>query len=367
MGKKIGIFTFYANNYGANWQAYALQKYIKLNHTEDVEVINFKTEQHAKNNKSVFTLKSNNPIKQLIINILTLFRYFSIKKKQRRFDNFRNTNISFSNERYTLVDDVMTSIKYKDIYITGSDQVFNIDNPYYKVYYLGFPKNKSKKVAYAASFGTSTFDDVYTDKIKDLIQDFDYLSCREEKGTEYLTRISKKKAVHVLDPVFLLDKKEWLEIAHLPKEDKYIFVYDLNGGYDLLNLAYRIKEQTGYKIVCCTSMASKMYLKADKVLFSLGPAEVIGYINKAMYVVTDSFHGTAMALINDTKVVSYIALPKKAERLTSLMSKLGIEQQIVYKENIDTFNIKDIEFKEYKQILGKELNISKEYIKEAVN
>lgn len=366
MGKKIGIFTFYANNYGANWQAYALQKYIKFNHSEDVEVIYFQTEQHAKNNKVVFTIKSNNPIKQFIINLLTLYRYLSIKKKQKRFEIFRNTNIPFSNERYTTVDEVLTSIKHKDIYITGSDQVFNIENPYYKVYYLGFKKNDSKKVAYAASFGTSTFDDAYTNRIKDFINDFDHLSCREAKGAEYLSKISNNKVAHVVDPVFLLDKKDWLEIAHIPKDDKYIFVYDLNGGYELLDLAYRVKEQTGYKIVCCTNKASKIYKKADKVLFSLGPAEVIGYISNAEYVVTDSFHGTAMALIHDIKTLSYIALPKKSERLTSLMFKLGIEQQVVHREDLNTFNIEDIDFKEYRHRLEKEITISREYLKKAL-
>ena len=94
--------------------------------------------------------------------------------------------------------------------------------------------------------------------------------------------------------------------------------------------------------------------------FDIGPAEMLGYINNAEYVVTDSFHGPSISLIFQKRVITYIALQHSASRITSIMSSLGISNQII--TDITAFNIENICFNNYKDKLVQFVNSSKEYL-----
>lgn len=49
------------------------------------------------------------------------------------------------------------------------------------------------------------------DVYKSLVDNIEYLSIRELQGAKLLFEISNRKAEVVLDPTFLLNKKEWME------------------------------------------------------------------------------------------------------------------------------------------------------------
>lgn len=345
--KKIGMITFHGNNYGAVFQAFALQKYIRDHITSDVEIINLRTKFHEDFNNKVFEKPSGNPIKWLAVFVLTVLRYPAIKRKQRRFETFRQQNLMLGQEVFRDGNSLINNVPKKDIYLTGSDQVFNPNSELYRVYYMGFDKGDGKKVAYAPSFGISKFDHVITEKVKGLLDDYDWLSCREEQGATFMSSLLGREVPVVLDPTFLLKKTQWDEVAiHDPKQKGCIFVYDLNGGHRLLSIAYMLKEITGKKIVCCTSKVRNFYRDADVVDFSIGPGEMLGYFEDADYVVTDSFHGTALSLVMGTKVLSYVALPSMASRLTTIMGALGLEEQLLTENDLNK-DLLSISFKPY--------------------
>ena len=65
--KRIGLLTFHTpDNYGAVYQAYALQKYIKDDLKKNVEIVDFCTPKHLKA-YCIFKKQSNNPIKNFQI------------------------------------------------------------------------------------------------------------------------------------------------------------------------------------------------------------------------------------------------------------------------------------------------------------
>lgn len=345
------MITFHGNNYGAVFQAYALQRFIRDNISANVEIINLLTKFHVDFNNKVFEKPSGNPIKWFVVFMLTLLRYPAIKRKQRRFETFRQHNLKYGDEVFRDKENLLRNIPQEDYYLTGSDQVFNPNSDLYKVYYMGFDKGEGKKVAYAPSFGISKFDSRIAGKVKGLLDDYDSLSCREEQGATFMSSLLGRDVPVVLDPTFLLTKSEWDEVAiHDAKKKGCIFVYDLNGGHPLLSIAYKLKEKTGKIIVCCTSKVRNFYRDADFVDFSIGPGEMLGYIEDADYVVTDSFHGTALSLVMGTKVISYIALPSMASRLTTIMGALGLEDQLMTEKDLNK-DFLSIEFKPYDEKL----------------
>jgi len=331
--KNIGIVTFLYTNYGALLQAYALQRYLK---NENFNVVNiyFKTIEHE-NDSRVFnfygTFKSK--ISQLFF---TLIRYRGLKKRKLRTDLFKNKYFNLS-PIYRTIEDFISRPPLFDIYISGSDQVFNPYGDYRDVFYLNFDKGRSKKIAYSASFGINEFTDDVTRMVLPLVQDFDAISCREKDGADYLRDVLGREVFWVADPTFLLKVEEWDEICVLPKlKGKYIFVYALADEKSLIEIAKRIKKKTGFKIICVRGN-TRDFISADKCIYGCGPAEFIGLIRKAEYVVTDSYHGTIFSIIFNKAFYTFISRPKVASRIYSLFNLLECSDRVVTKEKIDCF------------------------------
>ena len=341
---KIGIFTFFQTNYGAVLQAYALQKYLQEQPNTEVEIVDFTTPNHLLAHKVFKKQNTKNPVKLFAYYIFTLIHYRQLKRRIKRTWEFKKKYFHFT-RRYISIEDVLNNYPKEDIYITGSDQVFHPEASYVPVYYLNFDKNGGKKVAYAPSFGISTFDDGITRKIGDYVKDFDCLSCRESAGAEYLSSISGKVVPVVVDPVLLHDTEEWNKVAVVPKYKKnYIFIYDLNGGENLIKIAKNIQKHTKLPIICLTNKRTKIY-PVNKQLYDAGPAEFIGWIKDASYIVTDSFHGTLFSLIYGKQFFTFIALEKTSSRIKNILGKAGYEERIILKENISKFD-----FDSYKPI-----------------
>ena len=335
--KKIGIFTFFQTNYGAVLQAYALQHYLQQQPDTLVEIVDFTTPNHLIDHKVFQKQSTRNPLAILSYWFFTCLRYRQVKRRINRTWEFKKNYFNFT-RRYSTVDDLLTNHPIEDLYITGSDQVFNPNARYVPVYYLNFDKGNGKKVAYAPSFGISSFNDEITKKITDYIKDFDFLSCREQAGADYLASITGKEVPVVVDPVLLHDSSEWEKIAVSPKYGKdYIFIYDLNGGGNLIRIAKNIQKHTGLPIVCLTGNRKKFY-SVNKQLYDSGPAEFVGWIKDASYVVTDSFHGTVFSLIFSKQFFTFIALEKTSSRIKNILAKVSLNDRIVTGESLDRFD-----------------------------
>ena len=355
--KKIGIITFHAaDNYGAVLQAYALQTYISTQGHE-AEIIDFAPDSVKKANTPLF-VHEKSFVKKLIKQILIIPNYFKLKKRNRKFNEFRNAWLKRS-QHFGSSEEIRNSTHNYDLCITGSDQVFNPLIKNSDIYYLDFC-NGIKKMAYAPSFGIKDFSNV-GDNTKKLIKDFDYLSCREADGAEFLSTVIGETVPVVSDPVFLLSPEEWSKITQKPQKEKYIFVYDLNGGNSLIEIANKIKAETNLPIICVTTKkyANTRY-NVDELHCNFGPEEFVSYIQHAEYVVTDSFHGLAFSVLFNRKVVSFIALKHAASRIQSLLERLGIADRLFY--NTKDFNFKDIEFRDYKEKLSALIDTSKQYL-----
>ncbi len=350
--KKIGILTFQrTSNYGAQFQNFALQKYLQKNGWE-VETIDYLNENldAVERPQSFFHQKS---IKEMI----KFFKCHKYRqKKWEGFENFRNEYIKFS-EKYD--KDNISSIENKyDCIIVGSDQVWNTDitgNDYN--YFLSFIKDKEKKLSYAASFGYSEIPVNIKNKVLNYLKDFKVLNLREKTGLNIVKDLPCKNKNVVLDPTFLLDEDQYINFFDLKKDDseKYIFVYMYDENKTNIDFIKKLAEENDCKI----KFVRDGFKDLDGLdsLRDISPREFLQLLYNAKYVVTGSFHGTCLSIIFQKQF--YYNLNKTYNRNSRIVDLL----ELLHLSNRNDFSSnEEIDYKNVYLTLKKEIVHSKNII-----
>lgn len=295
--KKIGILTeYYKNyNYGGILQAYALCKVI--------QALGYECEQiQYKKEKDIETFeKSLKGFLRFILNKLKLFiMHFVYGKRTQFFDYFMQEKIKHSKDVYDDNTITQTIDKY-DIFVVGSDQVWN-PNLFNKSYFLEFVPENKIKLSYAASLSVFELSEDQKNFLKNCLKGYKAISVREKNAVELLTNLTDKKVQWVLDPTLLLSKEEWniLSSGRTPI-DKYVFTYFLGSGRVERKLAEEYAKIKGLKIV---SMPLVFGWKSgfdnnfgDIRLFDVSPEDFISLIKNAETIFTDSFHAVVFSHI----------------------------------------------------------------------
>ena len=363
---KIGILTFHrAINYGAVLQAFSLSRYLSQK-GNDVSVVDY---YPIEDEKDFDIFRSWFSPKGFIYNLLVLPYSLRLKNRKKKFKEFVEHKLRITSRAYSPSELTQFDGDF-DTFVSGSDQVFNpVSDNSIEAYYLSFAK-KANKVAYAPSFGISTFDDELQKRLSGYLREFKGLSCRETKGAQFVERCKKKKCPVVVDPVFLTSKEEWLtEVSDIKRiiEGDYIFIYDLNGRESLLHMAAKLKEIHDISVVCLTTKKYGIHYDVDKLFINVGPLEFVKYIADAKYVLTDSFHGLSFSVILRKQFLSLIALDKSSERITNILDIIGERNRIVTKANIDNFNYGIIDNDlDYDMPLQEMIENSYDYIKDTI-
>lgn len=349
---KIGIVTFVkCDNYGAELQAYALQW--KLNQLGyDAELIDLqKIEKDLASNASsilpaiknrfkVYGWKAPFEIGKLVVDVLQ--RKLAAKKnesnaeeKHKLFLDFFDKFIRHSNRYYTIEEIRQATDLPYDVYIAGSDQIWNyMHNDNLDVYFLEFAKKfGARRISYAASISAASIPVKYQDEYRKLLKNIQYLSVRELHGAKLIKELAGRDVEVVLDPTLLITSEEWLNnVAKNPLSgDKYVLVYTLSGSKYIQELCENIAGRLGCKVVNMKINFRKDNSGKITDLFDLGPQEWVGLISGASYVVTDSFHGTAFS-INFNKPFTTLVNPvsNMNSRVLSILKIMGLEDRIIY-------------------------------------
>lgn len=98
----------------------------------------------------------------------------------------------------------------------------------------------------------------------------------------------------VLDPTLLLNKAEWERMAKLPEEDVYIFLYEAFPNQEVIDFAKKLSKKNGLKII--HKQVHDYELKNERKYWFMSPEEWMGYILKAKFIVTTSYHGTLFSI-----------------------------------------------------------------------
>lgn len=224
-------------------------------------------------------------------------------------------------------------------YIVGSDQIWNPDITLglRTVYFGAFEnKNKKKVIAYAASLGGVSLSSEYDEEFSELLEYVDHISVRESAAIPYIRQFSKKNIVAVLDPVFLLKKETWQRIEKSPGKERYIFVYTTERNNELVDYVQELAKREKLSIL---QIKGGMDLEGKNVVidYTAGPAEFLGYIHKADYIVTNSFHGVAFSIIFQKKFTVF-QHTTVGTRISNILTICGLENRLYQKGREDELN-----------------------------
>lgn len=333
MSKKIGIITIQGDNYGATLQAVALNSFLN-SMGFDAENLDYNDVNRVKNSLS---------FKQKIINDLwtkVAVRLIIGNKKKEKFEAFRQANLKFSKGQWRSKEALAADYPEYDIYISGSDQIWNPDvmRDDYN-YLLSFAPDSAKKIAYASSFGKSKLPDNKKDTYKKYLSRFDNIAVREKSGKDIVNDLLGYEPEQVVDPTLLLNADEWSKVTdYKPADEKYILCYYMPGDNTVCGAIKKISEdiskKTGYKII---NLGLKEYYKFKSGMdcrVDAGPADFVNLFLGAEYVVTNSFHGTAFSTNFNKKV--YVPINKELDatkarhiRMVDYLKSIGMDNSIL--------------------------------------
>ena len=186
---KLSLITMQGvYNYGSALQTYASQKIL----TElgcEVEIIDYYPNR-MRNYGSLKQLYTDakpfhkNRWKCMVIGIC---KYPSMIKLKKVFEPFAEKY--FNKTRvYNSNIELCSNPPVADVYCTGSDQVWNdyLEGTFDKSYFLNFVPNQTHKIAFSASFGRDDLRHEELAPVRNLLEQYNAISVREESGKKIL-------------------------------------------------------------------------------------------------------------------------------------------------------------------------------------
>ena len=341
--KKVGFITIHNSpNYGACLQSYALYRYIQQQ-GNDVEIIDlhrpFAYEDYIPSKKYV----CSRPVKRSLLSKLkgNVKSLIGIKTKNpslysplaiKKFDEF-NSIIKLS-KPYRGIDELYANPPLYDLYISGSDQLWNPTQAYcLEPYFLTFvPNGQGKKISYATSVGITDLRDNEKKDFAKWLNLYDDISVREYQAQSLLQGLlADKKVNQVADPTFLLDPKDWKDMAVRPKQSKYILMFTLQHRPEILEYCLQLSKQSGLPLIELGQVQPDVLDGSYTAVKDAGPKEFLGYIENAELVITDSFHCTVFSLImGANNFYTYIApTNQRGSRIIDLLETYNLKKHLL--------------------------------------
>lgn len=345
--KKIGIITYWItrSNYGTVLQNYALQTFLRSLCFETFLIRTDILLGCSRRDYYKSLLQKNGFFSLICYFKSRLFckitrRILSENKndEKRKFPDFMDKNLN-PTKIFRSLSELESDCPMADIYIAGSDQVWNTYGENYgavseqiKAYLLSFAPDSARKISCAASFGKNSLAVEFENLFKQELSEFDFISCREKSGVEICKRLGFENAVLQQDPTMLLSSDEYKKIASkslVPKKP-YILLYLLGNDTDFSTR--RLKQFAKLKNLEVVYVPAN---EAQKINFHKKTfptvEEWLGLYENASAVVTNSFHGTVFSLIFNKPFLSVHQTGKFEDqnvRIDSLLEDFGLKNRI---------------------------------------
>lgn len=308
---KVALLTiWHVENYGAELQTYATVKKLKELGCA-VEVIDFRLFNE------VNTQSWRKKISIFIQSLLPV---------NRKFNSFWEKYIP-STKCYQSLEDLMAFPPEADLYLVGSDQVWNTDITLDKasVYFLPFGPKTVLKASFASSIGTTEWrgDEELTQLVINQLKHFKAISCREQTGIEIVENVFGLYARLVADPTLLYPNyKELTGIIH-PQKELVFYPLSENNEMELFCMNLAKKLNLSYK------NANRIQKTIRSIVWNRPSIESwIKTIAGASLVITPSFHGLTMSLLHHRQFIILANNQNgRYSRITDLLKYVGLMER----------------------------------------
>ena len=268
-----------------------------------------------------------------------------------------------------------------DTFILGSDQVFNPGcyQGFKNALFFDFVNNDKRKIAYGASFGHSRIQFPFFEraKVRYFLSKFVGVSVRESSGLDTLKDLHIK-GKHVLDPIFICPMKYYdnlLSEAGNISENNYVLNYILDPTEAKRDLIKYVSSKLGKGFVNILDGVPHKY-ENNKNLLNLENTkpqmllpDFVSYYKNSDFVITDSFHGTCIAILFKKPFIAIANRLRGITRFESLLNLLNLKDRLVYKaeDAIDNEELlKPIDYDKVYEILEKEKAESLQWLQTAL-
>lgn len=323
---KIGIITFHAvHNYGAVLQAHATQQTLNdIGH--EAVLVNLAPPHLVESNRKKVPVRS---LKTLALNLAMIPFRGKLATRYRRFEQFRASYLETTRlyESYEAVEEDPPEV---DLFLVGSDQVWNMETGGNPLFFLRFLKGtKPPVITYAPSFGTAEIPEKYEDRFIEWAGIYDFLSVRESSGKVLAERLLGRQVTQVLDPIFLRSAEYWKEVAGGALMKKpYLAFYSLEATGVVSDCLVKLARHLNLPVVVLGKPGPFMLKCRTVVAIDAGPREFLSWIAHADFVVTNSFHATAFSALFEVPYAT-IAHSTRNARMESLLEILNQQDRIV--------------------------------------
>lgn len=352
---KAAITTFWDSNdnYGSLLQNYALQRFLNAKGMETCLVRSrlLKSQGCINIIKNVFVQEGFFSLLQKLMCFVPkklYYRRIQGNDRVRNFDNFRKVYLNMTRE-YKTLKELKDNPSEADIYITGSDQVWNMylprennANDFAELYFLNFGNDSVCRVSCSACICKNEIREDFKEKLSQLIKRFEFVSTREEFGVGFCRQLGYGNACHQPDPSFLLEASDYRKIyesdkSFLPKQ-KYVLLYLLNNKCDFSVVALkRWARKNNLGVVYVSGNEHFAMKHPNQKKFYATIPQWLELCENAEYVFTNSFHGIVFSIIYNKK---FLAVEQKGRfeysnaRVYTLLDFFAIHNRI-YNKNFD--------------------------------
>lgn len=372
---KASVITLHTvDNYGSVMQTYATQQILKKC-GYDVEFVDYWRRDNLPQSRAERMLEGstlqklkplwgiNNFTHKATVSILK-----SVLEKQRSpMWRFLEEKVQLTKVRYYSFEELEANPPIADVYITGSDQVWNsiwnqgID----RSYFLDFAPAGKPRIAFSASIGREQLDTEEIPETKRLLEKYSAISVREQSAVELLASMNIKSTL-VLDPTLMLEAEEWRQLATKQKREKpYILIYQLNPNPQMDQYAKQLAQKKNWEIIRI-GFGRSDHRKGGKCVMLPSVEEFLGLFCDAACVLTDSFHATAFSLNLGTDFIS--VLPGRfGTRIESITKLTRTENRILTSYDDLTVIDRSIDEKNVQNIFTVERKKSFDFLKRAIS
>ena len=373
--KKIGIITVHRlPNWGSALQGYALQKVVEsLGFV--CECINYSYPNHWHEERGSWKRRIP-PLKTRILRILGL----RAPSLQQLVDKFVDSEIKESRE-YNTFDDIHNDSPEYDIYMSGSDQIWNwktmCADP---TYLLDFAPKDKLKIAYSSSFSVNYIPENLKGMYAKCLSEYKSLSVRESNGSRIIKELIGKDAPVVLDPTLLLNNKQWRELASKARwkqgmPEKYILSYMLGYTFNPKPAMTALLHRLQKRYQCPVIMLGSPNDMFDGEIFQMSKSQGIGVyeflwlVSHASVVASSSFHGSAFAVNMGVPLLALVEkVDQEDDRIPSFLSSVGLSDNLVTIntdfDNLDKDGSYDVESAQKKLDMQRSKSI--QFIKDSI-
>lgn len=356
---RVGIVTCNrANNYGARLQAYALWRHLSdLGH--EAMVIDW-CPPYLDFGMRLFY----NPGLNIKEWVKLIVRYPERRSNVTKFDRLQQFSTSMTRltpTTYTSIDQLRSNPPEADVYIAGSDQIWNtlFRNGSDPTFYLDFGDKLTRRISYAASFATEKIERGLSDFVRDNLKRFDAVSVREESGRAISQNLGIDADI-CCDPAFLLCREQWNEVCEKDQAgERFLLVYDFERGESIKKVAKKIAKARGLKIYT-VSWSPLRYADCD--YSDCSPSTFLWLVKNADCVLSNSLHGTIFSIIYGKDFYVVDRADGLNVRIHELMRRYGLLSRLISTDTDEAALLRHIDYTDTLRHLDTDVERSKKWL-----